>query len=101
MFASPARHSDYDNHDSIVTDESCPLLHDRDVEGAHGRRGLHSPLPTRQLAILCAIRLADPIAFTQIFPYVNEMMERFGVAEPSKTGFYSGLVVSASSTLHQ
>ena len=92
MFASPARHNDYEAHDVVRTDETCPLL--RDPESTQARRSARSTLPARQLGVLCAIRLADPIAFTQIFPYVNEMMERFGVAEPSKTGFYSGLVVS-------
>ena len=58
-------------------------------------RAAPTPLPNGQLATLCALRLADPIAFTQVFPYVNEMMENFGVAtNPSQTGFYSGLVVS-------
>ena len=96
MFASPARHNDFEAHDAVLPDETCPLL--RDPESAQAHRGVRSALPTRQLSILCAIRLADPIAFTQIFPYVNEMMERFGVAEASKTGFYSGLVVSLSDT---
>lgn len=58
-----------------------------------------TPLPTAQLTVLCLIRLADPIAFTQLFPYVNEMVVRFGIAEPAGTGFYSGLVVRYSSSL--
>lgn len=94
MFASPAKHNNYEAHDVVLADETCPLL--RDPESAQTHRSHRSTLPTRQLSILCAIRLADPVAFTQIFPYVNEMMERFGVAEPSKTGFYSGMVVSVS-----
>lgn len=53
-----------------------------------------TPIPKAQLASLCAVRLVDPIAFTQIFPYVNEMMEYLKVTEDhSKIGFYSGLVV--------
>ena len=53
-----------------------------------------TPLPKAQLATLCAVRLVDPIAFTQIFPYVNEMMDHLHLTEdPSKIGFYSGLVV--------
>ena len=76
-------------------DETRPLL--CDPENNFQRSQPQSPLPKRQLAALCAIRLADPIAFTQIFPYVNEMMETFGVAEASRTGFYSGLVVCAGS----
>ncbi|KAI0664917.1 MFS general substrate transporter [Cubamyces menziesii] len=52
-----------------------------------------TPIPKAQLATLCAVRLVDPIAFTQIFPYVNEMMERLHLTQDhSKIGFYSGLV---------
>ncbi|KAH9901278.1 MFS general substrate transporter [Cubamyces lactineus] len=55
-----------------------------------------TPIPKAQLATLCAVRLVDPIAFTQIFPYVNEMMERLHLTEDhSKIGFYSGLVESS------
>ena len=72
-------------HDSH--DESLPLL---DTE----RQQASSRLPVRQLIALCTIRLADPIAFTQIFPYVNEMIQNLGIAKnTSQTGFYSGIVV--------
>lgn len=55
-----------------------------------------TPLPKAQLAILCAVRLVDPIAFTQIFPYVNEMMADLHLTnDPSRVGFYSGLVESS------
>lgn len=65
-----------------------------DIEGPASRV---TPLPKVQLITLCAVRLVDPIAFTQIFPYVNEMMERLHLTnDPSKIGFYSGLVVSAA-----
>ncbi|KAH8107026.1 MFS general substrate transporter [Cristinia sonorae] len=54
-----------------------------------------TPVPKAQLASLCAVRLVDPIAFTQIFPYVNEMMDWLQVTqEKSRIGFYSGLVES-------
>jgi len=54
-----------------------------------------TPLPKAQLASLCAVRLVDPIAFTQIFPYVNEMLASLHVTDdPSRIGFYSGLVES-------
>lgn len=54
-----------------------------------------TPLPKAQLATLCAVRLVDPIVFTQIFPYVNEMMDHLHLTDDrSKIGFYSGLVVS-------
>ncbi|KAG6845224.1 hypothetical protein H0H87_012216 [Tephrocybe sp. NHM501043] len=53
-----------------------------------------TPLPKAQLAALCTIRLVDPIAFTQVFPYINEFIIRLNVTDdPSQIGFYSGLVV--------
>lgn len=53
-----------------------------------------TPIPKLQLGILCAIRLMDPVTFTQIFPYVNELLARLNlVKDPSRIGFYSGLVV--------
>ena len=55
-----------------------------------------TPLPYAQLAALCLVRLVDPLNFTQIFPYVNEMMERLHLTDdPNKIGFYSGLVESS------
>ncbi|KAH7100536.1 MFS general substrate transporter [Auriculariales sp. MPI-PUGE-AT-0066] len=54
-----------------------------------------TPLPKLQLGILCLVRLAEPIAYTQIFPYVNRMMEWLRVTDnPSRIGTYSGLVES-------
>lgn len=53
------------------------------------------PLSRVQLALLCFLRLLDPLSFTQIFPYINEFMKDLNVTtDPSKIGFYSGLVVS-------
>ena len=57
-----------------------------------------SPLPVVQLAILCAVRLMDPVTFTQIFPYINQFLTRLHLVEDqSQIGFYSGLVVRSSS----
>lgn len=57
-----------------------------------------TPLPKTQLVCLCIIRLVDPITFTQIFPYVNEMMAHLHLTnDPSRVGFYSGLAESAFS----
>ncbi|KAG8847042.1 hypothetical protein FRB96_001692 [Tulasnella sp. 330] len=54
-----------------------------------------TPLPKKQLAIICFCRLAEPIAFTQIFPYINTMVEELRAAgNPADVGFYSGLVDS-------
>ncbi|KAI0797879.1 MFS general substrate transporter [Abortiporus biennis] len=89
-----------------VDEEAQPFLSE-DVEGAIkledradgqklSAKFRTTPLPKAQLASLCAVRLVDPIAFTQIFPYVNEMMDHLHVTEDrSKIGFYSGLVESS------
>ncbi|KAI0079970.1 MFS general substrate transporter [Panus rudis PR-1116 ss-1] len=95
-------------HAESRSEESCPFLSEDledaiklehrsgDVEQFPKSACPTTPLNKAQLASLCAVRLVDPIAFTQIFPYVNEMMEHLRVTEdPSKIGFYSGLVESS------
>ncbi|KAF9239644.1 major facilitator superfamily domain-containing protein [Melanogaster broomeanus] len=89
--------SDDSPHDATVTvhDETCPLLRDRDVEGQLPLKPKPTPLPKGQLAALCTVRLVDPIAFTQLFPYVNQFMSDLHLTDdPSRIGFYSGLVES-------
>ncbi|KAG9058254.1 hypothetical protein FS842_011134 [Serendipita sp. 407] len=54
-----------------------------------------TPLPLKQLFVLGLVRLAEPINFTLIFPFVNQMMVDLKVTEESsEIGFYSGLVDS-------
>lgn len=105
-----AHHSSVQSYDSNASDETLspdeeqPFLAD-ELEDAikledrtrptrsHGV----TPLPKAQLATICLVRLVDPIMFTQIFPYVNEMMEHLRLTDdPSKIGLYSGMVVSTS-----
>ncbi|KAJ3964204.1 major facilitator superfamily domain-containing protein [Lentinula raphanica] len=79
--------------------EATPLLSD-DVQNDPEDQNPHilkpvTPLPMAQLLIICTIRLMDPIAFTQIFPYINEFITFLKLTDdPSQTGFYSGLVES-------
>lgn len=62
--------------------ESCPSI----LGG-----GWHSSL---NFSVLCAVRMAEPIAFSQIFPYINEFMNDLHLTDdPKRIGFYSGLVV--------
>ncbi|KAG9318274.1 major facilitator superfamily domain-containing protein [Chiua virens] len=78
-------------------DESCPLLcdSDRNVEAQAPQLPTPTPLPKGQLAALCTVRIVEPIAFTQLFPYVNEFMSDLHLTDdPSRVGFYSGLVES-------
>ncbi|KAH7889900.1 major facilitator superfamily domain-containing protein [Phlebopus sp. FC_14] len=73
-----------------VHDETSPLL-----EAQHAEKPEPTPIPKGQLAALCTVRLVDPIAFTQLFPYVNEFMSDLHLTDdPSHIGFYSGLVES-------
>lgn len=84
----------FDDYDSL--DDDSALENQKSTTPAK-----QTPLPKAQLATLCAVRLVDPIAFTQIFPYVNEMMEHLHLTEDhSKIGFYSGLVVSRRLDCH-
>ncbi|KAH7929785.1 MFS general substrate transporter [Leucogyrophana mollusca] len=81
--------------DTTTYDESCPLLGESNVESQKAEKPKPTPLPKGQLAALCTVRLVDPIAFTQLFPYVNEFMNDLHLTDdPSKIGFYSGLVES-------
>lgn len=90
-------------------DELVPLLVERDVQSGSAdspveapprpssRRRKDTPLPILQLLVLAFVRLAEPVSFTQIFPYINQMIEDLGLAEPANVGYYSGLVDSTFS----
>ena len=79
-------------------DESTVLLSHADqavVESQIPKPGKMTPIPKLQLAIVCLVRLLEPIGFTQLFPYINEMVIKLNILDdPSKVGFVSGLVVS-------
>ncbi|KAF5391871.1 hypothetical protein D9757_001790 [Collybiopsis confluens] len=48
-----------------------------------------------QIAVLCLVRMCDPVAFTQIFPFINEFLAYLHVTDdPSQIGYFSGLVES-------
>lgn len=85
-------------NDTTNYDETCPLLRTSNVDTAEAQiaeKPKPTPLPKGQLAALCVVRLVEPIAFTQLFPYVNEFMNDLHLTDdPSKIGFYSGLVES-------
>ncbi|KAG8902164.1 hypothetical protein FRB99_004801 [Tulasnella sp. 403] len=48
-----------------------------------------TPLPKKQMFILCCMRFSEPISYNLIFPFINEMIESVGIANP---GYSSGLV---------
>ncbi|KAJ6472387.1 major facilitator superfamily domain-containing protein [Mycena vulgaris] len=78
--------------------ESQPLLQEYSHLEDQTPTATVTPLPKAQLAALCIARLSDPISYTQIFPYINEFLTVLHVTDdPSKIGFYSGLVESVAS----
>ncbi|KZT22272.1 MFS general substrate transporter [Neolentinus lepideus HHB14362 ss-1] len=54
-----------------------------------------TPLPKLQLATLFAIKTLIPLSATQVMPYINEMVEKFGLSTGADAGYYSGLVGSS------
>ncbi|KAG5645916.1 hypothetical protein DXG03_005063 [Asterophora parasitica] len=79
--------------DDTLCDDSSALLADPE---ARSKLPGATPLPKAQLAALCSVRLVDPVAFTQVFPYINEFITILNVTnDPSQIGFYSGLVESS------
>ena len=86
-----------------VVDESATLLTSADQNIAESQmlKPLKmTPVPKLQLAVLCVVRLLEPIGFTQLFPYINEMVIKLNMIDhPSEAGFVSGLVVSNWSSM--
>ncbi|KAI9568452.1 major facilitator superfamily domain-containing protein [Boletus coccyginus] len=95
----PIRIDDFDDPD--VANESARLLVGGDEEDVSSRTPnlqlAPTPLPKAQLSALIAVRIVDPIAYQQIFPYINQLLADLHIAEPERVGFYSGLVESAYS----
>ena len=53
---------------SDANSETTPLLR------SAVRSSRRTPLPIRQLLVLACIRLAEPVNFTIIFPFINEVL---------------------------
>ncbi|CAE6480416.1 unnamed protein product [Rhizoctonia solani] len=70
-----------------------PQSHD-DLESPQQRPRM-IPVPKLQLLSVCVSRVAEPIAYSQIFPYVNQMILKLGVTDdPKRVGYYSGTLES-------
>lgn len=54
-----------------------------------------TPLPTRQLAILAVIALAEQTALNSISPYLPDMASTFPGVKQGEVGLYVGLIASA------
>ncbi|KAL0254437.1 hypothetical protein SLS55_009912 [Diplodia seriata] len=54
------------------------------------------PFPSQQLFVLALCRIAEPIAFMSIFPYIYYMISSFGITKDEKQiAMYAGMVTSA------
>lgn len=54
-----------------------------------------TPLPWRQITVLLLMRLAEPISFSFIFPFIGDMLwELKATDDPSKIGSYAGIIES-------
>ncbi|KAH9810163.1 major facilitator superfamily domain-containing protein [Melampsora americana] len=54
-----------------------------------------TPLPVKQLFVLCIMRLTEPISYTLIFPFINRMLEDMKVSpDPKQIGYYAGVIES-------
>ncbi|KAF2017405.1 MFS transporter-like protein [Aaosphaeria arxii CBS 175.79] len=68
----------------------------RNSEGSDSDEGHHeSPLPTRQLAILAIIALAEQTALNSISPYLPEMAKTFPEVKDGQAGIAVGLIASS------
>ncbi|TNY17581.1 major facilitator superfamily domain-containing protein [Rhodotorula diobovata] len=72
-------------------DERAPLL-DQDEPVTVPKA---TPLPLKQVAVLCLMRFGEPIAFTLIFPFVAQSVADTGITkDPRKIGYYAGIIES-------
>lgn len=77
--------SDVDN----IADERQPLLAKQPLRPA-------TPLPKIQLALICFLRITEPIAFLVCFPFVNQMLLDVGAVDDAKdVGWPAGIVSSS------
>ncbi|KAL1311211.1 hypothetical protein AAFC00_001403 [Neodothiora populina] len=70
---------------------------DDDNQDSHSGDGRNheTPLPTRQLAILAVIALAEQTALNSISPYLPDMASTFPEVKDGQVGLYVGLIASS------
>ncbi|KAJ9055276.1 hypothetical protein DSO57_1005382 [Entomophthora muscae] len=55
-----------------------------------------TPLPWRQVLILLVVRLADPLSFTILFPFIYFMVKDLHLTDDDgKVGYYVGFIASS------
>jgi hypothetical protein len=67
------------------------VVYDRNG-GCIGKHG-DTPLPMKQILLLCYARMVEPIAFFGIFPFISMMIQEAGHLDEADVGYYSGLIV--------
>ncbi|CAE6364898.1 unnamed protein product [Rhizoctonia solani] len=67
--------------------------HDQPNDDGAAQKLKRTPLPLKQLVVLCLMRFSEPVSFSVIFPFVNQMIEELGVTkDPKAIGYYSGFI---------
>ncbi|KAG1906453.1 major facilitator superfamily domain-containing protein [Suillus fuscotomentosus] len=79
------------NSHEIVANETTPL-----VVPAKNSKKPKTPLPKLQIGILITLQLAEPIASTSIFPYINQLIGELGITggDDAAVGYYAGIIES-------
>lgn len=72
---------------------SPPHHHDHASDSDEGHHD--TPLPTRQLAVIAVIALAEQTALNSISPYLPEMTKTFPEVKEGQAGLYVGLIASS------
>lgn len=57
------------------------------------------PMDKFQIFVLCFCRIADPVSFFCIIPFINQMIFETGKIAESDVGFYTGLIVRLGSAM--
>ncbi|KAG2057774.1 MFS general substrate transporter [Suillus hirtellus] len=78
------------SHKTTVN-ETTPL-----VVPAKDSKKSKTPLPKLQIGILITLQLAEPIASTSIFPYINQLIGELGITrgDDAAVGYYAGIIES-------
>ncbi|KAH9445682.1 hypothetical protein Pst134EB_023518 [Puccinia striiformis f. sp. tritici] len=54
-----------------------------------------TPLPYKQVVVLCFMRITEPISQSLIHPFINQMLEDLHVTpDRTKIGYYAGIITS-------
>jgi hypothetical protein len=75
---------------SSVPDSGMPAQ--PDIEGDMSPRSPRTPLPKLQLFVVFYVQLAEPIASTVIYPFVNQLVRATGITDGDerRTGYFAG-----------